>query len=83
MLFYVVDFLGMVGELNGTLSLTHNGLGLACLLPVFLGGWWRRESVLYHFLILSSQRVVNDWGGGCLSKSVMGREKEYANNINL
>ena len=24
-----------------------------------------------------------DVGGGCLSKSVMGREKEYANNINL
>ena len=36
MLFCVVDFLGMVGELNGTLSLTYNGLGLACLLP-FLG----------------------------------------------
>ena len=81
MLFYVVDFLGMVGEGNGTLSLTYNGLGLACLLLFW--GWWRRESVLYHFLILSSQRVVNDWGGGCLSKSVMGREKEYANNINL
>ena len=61
MLFCVVDFLGMVGELNGTLSLTHNGLGLACLLLFW--GWWRRESVLYHFLILSSQRVVNDWGG--------------------
>ena len=81
MLFYVVDFLGMVGEGDGTLSLTYNGLGLACLLLFW--GWWRRESVLYHFLILSSQRVVNDWGGGCLSKSIMGREKEYANNINL
>ena len=38
MLFYVVDFLGMVGEGDGTLSLTYNGLGLACLLPFFGDG---------------------------------------------
>ena len=73
MLFCVVDFLGMVGELNGTLSLTYNGLGLACLLLFW--GWWRRESVLYHFLILSSQRVANDWGGEVFEQVCNGEGK--------